>query len=195
MCTTTKFFNKHFEFIPCTQLLFRNKDTSGVLHGVFLNNRNIILEIVQKIVFPIVPYPSSPEYSTLLVNRFTGGYKVFSFAFGVSNNTETFIRQRGCYQYNVNSYMKAFFFFSEMRKMKFFLVNIFRESRTISLVVWFLCRLCVLSGLGIKVNMSPYEYMGILIYSTQLPFDFRFIATLTMFLEMLLYKCLEEKWE
>ena len=105
-----------------------------------MNNRNIILEVVQKIVFPIVLYPSSPEYSTLLVNRFTGGYKVFSFAFGVSHNTETFMRQRGCYQLNVNSYMKAFFF-SEMRKMKLFLVNIFRESRTISLVVWFLCRL------------------------------------------------------
>lgn len=35
--------------------------------------------------------------------------------------------------------------------------------------------------------------MGILIYSIQSPFDFRFIATLTMFLEMLLYKPLEEK--
>lgn len=143
-----------------------------------MNIRNITLEIVQKIVFLIVPYLSSPEYSTLLVNRFTGGYKVFSFAFGVSHNTKTFMRQRGCYQYNVNSYMKAFFFFSEMRKIKFFLVNIFRESRTISLVVRF----------GTKT-----EYMDIAIYSTQSPFDFTFFATMTMFLEMLLYKHSEEK--
>lgn len=57
----------------------------------------------------------------------------------------------------------------------------------------FVCSAKRWSGLGIKLNMSPYEYMGILIYSIQSPFDFRFIATLTMFLEMLLYKPLEEK--